>query len=165
MIWHRSHRFDPRAVALADRHYSRQKPGTPQFMPAGSAFVLYAAGELGEAVWGTSWPAFSQHAWAGAWICSIFRNEGAGRASALIRDAVAATRAHYGVPPALGLVTFVDPRFVRPKADPGHCFIVAGFRPCGFTGSGLLALRLAPERMPPAAPARLEPLPLFEAAA
>jgi hypothetical protein len=32
----KSHRFDPVGVALADRHYSRQKPGSPQFMPPGS---------------------------------------------------------------------------------------------------------------------------------
>lgn len=152
MLWQASDRFDPRAVRIADRHYSRQKPGTPQFMKAGSCCVFYAKTETGEAVWGTSWQQseWVKHAWPGAWECAIFRNEGAARASVLIRQAVAATRAHYGPPPAEGMITFVDPAKVRDKADPGHCFIIAGFRPCGHTQGGLLALRIAPEDMPPA---------------
>jgi hypothetical protein len=156
MIWQLGHRYDKRGVLLADRHYSRQKPGTPQFMPSGRAFVLYAEANGGEAVWGTSWPEaeYTQHEWAGAWMCSIFRNEGAGRSSVLIRQAVAATRYHFGEPPALGMVTFVDPSKVRPKTDPGHTFIIAGFRPVGFTKRrGYLALQLLPSRMPkPEAP-------------
>lgn len=31
--WRPSHRYDPRLVALADRHYNRQKPG-PSAEPA-----------------------------------------------------------------------------------------------------------------------------------
>ena len=37
MNWTVSHRADPSAVKLADRHYNRQKPGTPQFVPHGLA--------------------------------------------------------------------------------------------------------------------------------
>jgi hypothetical protein len=33
MNWRMSHRADPLALPLADRHYNRQKPGSPQFMP------------------------------------------------------------------------------------------------------------------------------------
>lgn len=135
MIWRLSHRFDPAAVILADRHYSRQKPGTPQFMPSGSALVLHASVNGQGAVWGTSWPQeeFTKHEWAGAWICSIFRNETLVRASSMIRDAVAATRYHYGEPPEKGMVTFVDATAVRDKSYPGHAFIIAGFRPVGKT--------------------------------
>lgn len=151
MMWRLSHRFDPCAAAIADRHYSRQKPGTPQFMPTGSAFVLHYASDVGEAVWGTSWPnaEWVRHEWAGAWMCSIFRNESGDRASHLIRQAVAATRWHYGTPPELGMVTFVNEDAVREKANPGHSFIIAGFRPVGRTKvHGLLALQMAPKRMP-----------------
>ena len=35
MIWEKSNRFDQRAREIADRHYNRQKPGTPQFVPPG----------------------------------------------------------------------------------------------------------------------------------
>ncbi|HEX5183557.1 MAG TPA: hypothetical protein VFW19_10450 [Allosphingosinicella sp.] len=167
MIWECSHRYDPRAVRLADRHYSRQKPGTPQFMKAGSCAVFYAEAGTGKAVWGTSWQRseWVKHAWPGAWECAIFRNEGVGKASTLIRQAVAATRAHYGAPPTPGMITFVDPSKVREKANPGHCFIIAGFRPAGHTAGGLLALRLAPEDMPNAEPARWSQWSLFGEAA
>lgn len=75
MIWRLSHRFDPPAVAIADRHYSRKKVGTDQFMPPGSCLVLLAPGPC---VWGTSVPKaeYVRHAWKGAWMCSIFRREG-----------------------------------------------------------------------------------------
>ena len=97
MIWELSNRADPRAREIADRHYNRQKPGTPQFVPPGRCCVLFAENENGKAFWVTSFP-FSQyvrHQWAGAWVCSAFRNENAGIASEMIRDAVAATRAFF----------------------------------------------------------------------
>ena len=59
-------------------------------MPAGSCRVLVAANH--KAVFGLSFPKpeFVKHAWAGAWIISIFRNEAAGPlASDMIRDALA----------------------------------------------------------------------------
>lgn len=49
MIWSLSDRFDPRARGLADRHYNRQKPGTPQFVPPGRCLVLYAETDTGRA--------------------------------------------------------------------------------------------------------------------
>lgn len=153
MIWELAHRADPRCVALADRHYSRQKPGTPQFVPPGRCVVLYTRTATGEAVWVTSWPfaEYVKHAWAGAWVCSIFRNEGAALASDLIRDAVAATRAVYGEPPALGMITFVLPSAVR-SVNPGACFKHAGFRLAGAAKDGKPCFRLCPEAMPPAEP-------------
>lgn len=159
MIWERSDRFEPRAVKLADDHYSRQKPGTPQFMRPGSCLVLYAGSAPRDAVWGTSWQLYAKHPWAGAWECAIFRNRGAGRSSRLIRDAVAATRFHYGAPPELGMITYVDPAKVREKVDPGHSFIIAGFRPIACMlptrdhPKGLLVLQMRPDRMPEPRPA------------
>jgi len=154
VMWALSHRFDPRAAGLADRHYSRQKPGTPQFMPSGRAFVLYAEDDGHRAVWGTSWPEHARHEWEGAWLCSIFRNEGFPRSHKLIRQAVAATLWRYGEAPSLGMITFVKEDAVRPKRDPGFTFIMAGFRPIGRTRRhGHLVLQLLPKRMPkPVAP-------------
>ncbi len=100
-----------------------------------------------------------KHEWAGAWTCSIFRNEGAGRASDMIRDAVAATRHHYGDPPPLGMITFIDRRKVQPTIVRGRevfgwTFMKAGFIHVGETKElGLLAYQLRPENMPPARPA------------
>jgi len=153
MIWRASHRFDLPARLLADRHYNRQKPGSPQFMPPGSCRVLIASNS--KAVFGLSYPKaeFVKHAWAGAWICSIFRNENAGpKASDMIRDAMAIMQSHYDVP-ALGCVTFVDPKRVpgileRGERIEGFCFYKAGFELVGETKKGLLAWQLLPAAMP-----------------
>ncbi len=157
MIWTLSNRADPRARELADRHYNRQKPGAPQFVPPGRCLVLYAETDTGRAFWVTSWPfaQYVKHAWAGAWVCSAFRNEGAGLASELILDAVAATRAHYGEPPERGMVTFIDRKKVHPTMVHGvetwgRTYELAGFRRVGETKGGLLAFQLLPEDMPPA---------------
>ncbi len=165
MIWIRSHRRDPRAVALADRHYSRQKPGTDQFVKPASCAVFFAETPSGTALWATVVQQFVDHAWPGAWECALFRNEGAGVASKLIRDAVSATRAHYGDPPASGMITFVDPKHVREKVNLGHSFIIAGFRPVACTLKGLLVLHLAADRMPPARPLAFSAPSFFEEAA
>ena len=154
-IWRRSHRADPPAVSLADRHYNRQKPGSPQFMPPGSCRVLVAANR--KAVFGLSFPKpeFVKHPWAGAWVVSIFRNEGAGPlASEMIREAMAHMRTEYAVPD-LGCITFVDPRKVpgilcRGERIKGFCFHKAGFRAVGETRGGLIAWQLLPDDMPPA---------------
>ena len=110
MEWRLSHRGDRAALPLADRHYNRQKPGTPQFVPPGRCVVLLA-GAPPRALWVSSWPfaEYVRHAWAGAWMCTCFRNEGAGLSSALITEAVAVTRWVWGMPPPLGMVTFVNP--------------------------------------------------------
>ena len=150
MLWQMSHRADPRARELADRHYNRQKVGAPQFVPPGRCLVLFTETPAGSSFWVTSWPfaQYVKHAWAGAWVCSAFRNESPLRSSELIRAAVAATRAHFGAPPELGMVTFVNAKKVRPKRDPGWCFIKAGFSPCGRTKGGLLAFQMRPCEMP-----------------
>lgn len=155
VMWRLAHRAHPFARDIADRHYNRQSIGADNIAPPGRALVLVAQTETGKALWITSWPfaEYVKHEWAGAWICSAFRNEGAGKASTLIREAIAATRAYYGAPPELGMVTFVDPAKVRAKADPGHTFIIAGFRPCGKTKGGLPALQMLPAAMPEPEPA------------
>jgi hypothetical protein len=149
MRWHLSHRADPVARVIADRHYNRQKPGTPQFVPPGRCLVLLSD----SALWITSWPfaEYVKHDWAGAWICSAFRNEGADLSSELIREAVAATRWKWSDVPALGMVSFVNPAKVRRKRDPGRCFLRAGFRRVQDTKGGLIALQLLPSEMPAAA--------------
>ena len=148
--WRLSYRADPAALPLADRHYNRQKPGTPQFVPPGRCVVLLA--KTGDALWVSSWPRaeYVKHRWAGAWICSLFRNESPALSSELIREAVAITRHVWGDPPPLGMITFVDTSKVRKKRDFGRCYRRAGWRVCGRTKGGLLALRLAPDDMPQA---------------
>lgn len=143
--WTLSWRADPKAREIADRHYSRQSHGHAQFVPPGRCLVLKTRSSL----WVTSWPQYVSHAWPGAWVCTLFRNEGPFLSSDLITKAVAATRWRWDTP-AEGMVTFVDPSKVRRKRDPGRCFLRAGFQPAGHTQGGLVALHLAPDDMPPA---------------
>lgn len=88
----------------------------------------------------------------GAWVCSAFRNEGAGRASDMIREAVAHSLAKWDAP-ALGMITFLDRRKVQPTICRGvetwgRTWALAGFRHVGETKSGLMAWQLLPADMP-----------------
>jgi hypothetical protein len=161
MRWCMSHRADVAARVIADRHYNRQKVGTPQFVPPGRCLVLLS--DDAKAFWITSWPfaEYVKHAWAGAWVCSAFRSEGAGRASDLIEDAVSATRDYFGEPPELGMVTFIDRSQVTPTKVHGvetwgWTWKRSGFREVGETKGGLLALQLLPNDMP--APKEARPM-------
>ena len=158
MLWTKAHRADKRCLFLADRHYNRQKPGTPQFVPPGRCVVLYAPTG---ALWVTSWPyaEYVKHAWAGAWVNSLFRKECDGLASEYIRDAVAATRSIWPDPPPLGLITFIDPlhvkaRKVRGRQAIGESYFAAGFVHVGVMTlkDGLWTFQMTPDRMPEAQP-------------
>lgn len=147
--WLLSDRGDPKATRIADRHYNRQKPGTSQFVPPGRCLVLLTADA--DALWITSYPfaEYVKHQWAGAWVCSAFRNESPLLSSQLIREAVAITRWRWPEIPSLGMITFVDASKVKHKRDPGRCYLKAGFKKVGYTKGGLVALQLAPKDMPP----------------
>ena len=149
MIWRESNRADPPAVAIADRHYNRQKVGSPQFVPPGRCFVLLA-GDSG--LWVTSWPfaEYVRHAWPGLWVNSLFRREPSELpiASEMIRQAVSATRWRWPDVPVGGIITFVDADKTHRKRDPGRCYRKAGFDHVGFTKGGLWAFQMTPESMP-----------------
>jgi hypothetical protein len=154
MRWLLTWRADTRLAAIADRHYSRRTPGAAQFAPAGPVVPLITGCQrAGWVTWSTDFP--DSDRLRESWVCSLFRNEGAGLSSELILEALAATRSEWGDPPAAGTVTFVDPARVR-SARPGACFRIAGFEREGLTAGGhgrprLLVLRLAAELHPPAA--------------
>ena len=138
--WVPVHRCHPEGRVLADRHYPRQTPGAREFLPPGRTFLLLTV--CGRAVWGVVQnldPAGGRR-----WRCSIFRNEGAGLSSELIREATQRTYEHwverYGGLPDLPLTTEVDPRRTRRKRDPGRCFRRAGWAVDGEQG-GLVVLR------------------------
>lgn len=160
MIWEISHRADLKSRLIADRHYNRQKIGSPQFVPPGRCLVLYAKTETGQAFWVTSYPfaKYVKHEWAGALVCCAFRNEGAGVASEMIKDALKATRYHFGEPPiGLGMITFIDMKKVKPTVVRGvnvwgWTYRKAGFELVGKTKGGLLAFQIL--KFPKAEPAR-----------
>jgi hypothetical protein len=160
MFWRPSHRADKRALPLADSHYSRQKLGTSQFVAPGKPIVLLTPNA--DAVWVSLFqkPEFTDHAYPGFWVCSMFRNQSRFLSSDLITEAISITRWQWG-DSELGMVTFVDPRKIqgfvyRTKEGAnlswGYCFQKVGFEEDGWTDSGKLVLRLKPERMPAALP-------------
>lgn len=150
MHWRLSWRADPRALPIANRHYNRQSPESDQFVPPGRCLVLLTP--AADALWVTSWPfaQYTKHQWAGAWMNSLFRNEGPVLSSELIREAEAITRGQLGEPPCLGFVTFVDPDKIRRKRAPGRCYRRAGWHHVGFTAGGLFAFQHLPHEMPTA---------------
>ena len=152
MNWMLVNASDPRACALADRHYSRKTIGAPQMMPPGRKIVLITEDE--KAVWGTNWPfaEYVLHDWAGAMMCTIFRNEGPVLSSTLIRQALACTRWRWPDLPDLGMVTMINRDKTRPKAHPGYCFRRAGFTYVGETKGGLSVVQILPEGFPEAEP-------------
>ncbi len=113
-VWQVRGRSDPAARALADRRHSRKRPGALWIGPPGRVLVLVTPCE--RAVWLTHWPR-ADLAFDGldAWRCSLFRNEGAGRSSDLIRAAMTLTAQ-----------TWVEPAKVA-SPHPGYCFKQAGW--------------------------------------
>lgn len=73
--------------------------------------------------------------------CAIFRNEGAGQSSGLIRAAMVAGWTRW---PGVRFYTYVNARRVASK-NPGYCFKQAGWRLCGVTKTRkLLILEATP---------------------
>ncbi len=154
MRWILTNRADQEARDIADRHYNRQKVGAPQFVPPGRCLVLKIHQPQG-AFWVTSYPyaRYVKHAWAGAWVCSAFRNESPHLSSELIREAVAATRwqaltKENWDEPDLGMITFVNLAKVKSN-NPGFCYLKAGFKRLKEkTKGGLFVLQMLPSEMP-----------------
>ncbi len=126
--WQRCTKFDVAACELADRHYSRRKPGAPQFMPPGQTLCLINAD--GSAVWGW-WRPHPDSGLAAmngldGWTCTIFRNESKVRSSELILDAERALiESGHDCGPD-GLITYVWDNRVQ-SSNPGYCFQAAGW--------------------------------------
>jgi hypothetical protein len=128
-VWQVRGRFDAAAAALADRHYSRERK-SPQV--GGPGFVLILVTPCERAVWITK--VHSQETKSArvladgldAYRCSMFRNEGAGRSSDLISEAVRITEDLWGPPPQDGWATYVDAAAVA-SVNPGYCFKRAGW--------------------------------------
>lgn len=131
LTWRPVSKADVHARELADRHYSRQTRGSPQFMPPGPTLVLLT--HDARAVWGVALNLDPMGTL--RWRCTIFRNEGPVRSSDLVREATALTfslwRSEHGELPSVPLTTEVDPEKTRRKRDPGRCFLRAGWTSVG----------------------------------
>lgn len=143
MSWERVTKFDKRAVALADRHYSRRKVGSPQFMPPGETVVLLS--DDGRAVfgWWRPHPRSGLKAMNGldGWTCSIFRNESERLSSELILEAEMALAGSWCGPD--GLLTYIWDKKVQ-SSNPGYCFKRAGYKVRGRSADGKKTLLWKP---------------------
>jgi hypothetical protein len=140
-LWERTDKFDPRGAALADRHYSRRKVGSRQFMPPGQTIVMLAdtTALTAGALWGWWRPDPSSGITAmnglDGWTCTIFRNEGSELSSRLILDAeLAWSECGYDIGPD-GMLTYVWDGKVA-SVNPGFCFKMAGWSACGRSADG-----------------------------
>jgi len=135
--WQQVTKFDKRACALADRHYSRRKIGSPQFMPPGQTIVLLSLDE--KAVWGWWRPhpssGIKQMNNLDGWTCTIFRNESEIRSSELILEAeVFLYSTGESIGPD-GLLTYVWDKKIA-SCNPGYCFKKAGWMAVGRSADG-----------------------------
>lgn len=145
MTWLRVTKFDPRSAALADRHYSRRKVGSPQFMPPGETVILLTPAADAVFGWWRPHPASGLCAMNGldGWTCTIFRNEGRTRSSDLIllaEEELLDTGTSVGPD---GFITYVWDSRVS-SANPGYCFKCAGWKTAGRSADGRKTLLLKP---------------------
>jgi len=140
--WLRVRDGNDSARSIFDNHYSRRRylDGRRRllFVGPGEKLVLITPDALGLFIWLKFYSMDHQE----GVNCAAFRNEGAGRSSDLIRAAVAIAWEKW---PGERLYTYVNPRKVRHKRDPGRCFLRAGWREYGWTKKKLRILEIRPQ--------------------
>lgn len=138
-VWLEVKDGNPTAMSIFKRHYTAREsrkieqcvgPGFKLLLITPDARALFA------------WRKFISDADEQGINCAIFRNEGAGLSSTLIRAASSIALEHW---PGERLYTYVDPTKIRHKRDPGRCFLKAGWSKCGYqTASGKLVFEFVP---------------------
>ena len=120
---------DPSVREVFDRHYSRRRyrDGRSPILFVGPGQKMVLRSVCGRAI--LVWRKFISLDRQEGVNCAVFRNEGAGRSSALLVEAM---RLAWDRWPGERLYTYVDGRRVR-SSNPGYCFICAGWNPCGYT--------------------------------
>jgi hypothetical protein len=131
-VWLAVKRTDPRAYALYRRHYSAEKgarwrrPGNTNVAAAGETMVLLSQCCKALFVWLKCDPTMRLDGQIGV-NCTVFRNEGAGLSSDLIREADELAFQRW---PGERHFTYVDDTKIR-SSNPGFCFLKAGWTKCG----------------------------------
>lgn len=127
--------------SIFDRHYSRihYADGRKPKLYAGPGGKIVLIGSDGHSLF--VWRKFKDNSGQLGVNCAVFRNEGTARSSDMIREADAIADKRW---PGERHYTYVDPRKVRRKRDPGRCFLRAGWHYCGMTKGGLVILAREP---------------------
>lgn len=142
--WFRTTRRDPSAIALFHRHYSCERPKathrTSGISGPGSSLTLIDAAGLDLFLWKIE--RFRLDVQTGV-ECTVFHKESdLLLASDMIRQADALAWCQW--PLQRRHFTFVDRRKVG-SVNPGYCFKMAGWRPCGKSAGGLDVLEVYPD--------------------
>lgn len=142
--WLRVSTRDARAVSLYLRHYSAGKNGkrstcyTAGITGPGESLVLLS--ELCDALF--VWTRCIRNDGETGVNCSVFRNESDVLSSDLIREADVLAWERW--PNEERHFTYVDPGKIRPKRDPGRCFLRAGWEYTGRRSTrGLVVLAVS----------------------
>lgn len=132
-MWWITRDGDRTCLALYERHYSAYQYADgrerKQMLGPGETVLLRTA--AGDAVFG--WRKFIDDSGQLGVNCAVFRNEGPALSSLLVRQADAIAD---HVWPGERHYTYVRAEAVR-SANPGYCFLAAGWRRCGRTKRGL----------------------------
>jgi hypothetical protein len=143
-VWIEVKDGNPTGKSIFDRHYSRYfyKDGRQPklYVGPGEKMVLLTHCAKALFIWRKFIDASGQH----GINCAVFRNEGAGLSSDLIREADRLADHRW---PGQRHYTYVSATKVA-SSNPGFWFVMAGWRKCGITKARKL---LVFERMPLAA--------------
>ena len=138
-MWIPVTRFDRRAVAIYERHYSCRHYADgrkrTQFAPPGSPLCLLTP--TCDALFGWVRNSVERYDHQTGINCFVFRNEGYWLSSELIVEADDMAWAKWPDEPRH--FTYVDPQAVASR-NPGYCFLRAGWRRCGKSKNGLLIM-------------------------
>lgn len=115
------------AFEIFKRHYTYRKGRhpTPKITGPGQYICLVNR-------WATAlfiWRKFIDKSGQQGINCAVFRNESEARSSWMILEAEALAWARW---PGARLYTYVNARKVK-SSNPGYCFKMAGWNPCGFS--------------------------------
>lgn len=124
VVWIETRDADPEARRLADNHYSRKTKGSKYFCGPGEKLVLITPDKKALFIWRKN-----KVRWDGqdGIECALFRNEGAGISSELIKEAVKLAQKRW---PRERLFTYVRPDAIK-STDPGFCFKKSGWEVIG----------------------------------
>lgn len=139
-LWMRVADGHPVCMGIFSRHYSATNHHRKirQFVGPGEKLVLLSPDWCALFSWRKERFRFDGQAGVN---CTVFRNEGSPiLASELIREA---DRIAWERWPGERHFTFVDAAKVQ-SSNPGYCFLMAGWRKCGLTKTGLLILEILP---------------------
>lgn len=134
--WYLTKDGDASCLAMYERHYSahQYKDGRVRKLFCGPGEKIVLRTRTANAIF--VWRKFIDASGQQGINCAVFRNESELRSSDLIRQA---DEIAFHVWPDQRHYTYVNAGKVRSR-NPGFCFKVAGWQPCGTTRNGLLVL-------------------------